>query len=136
MLARIPEVEAMVDRALELDESWGEGSLYEFQITFAGAKPGDPDFALIQKHFDRAQALSGGKRAGLYVAYSEAVSLRKQDGPQFRSLLEKSLALDPDQHESVRLVNLLAPRRARWLLSRADDLILPSRPPAVEGEPR
>ena len=54
MLARLPEVEAQLDRALELNESWGDGSLHEFQIVFAAAKPGEPDKAKIRRHYERA----------------------------------------------------------------------------------
>ena len=39
-------------------------------------------------------------------------------------MLEKALAVDADDYEEVRLLNLVAQRRARWLLSRIDDLIL------------
>ena len=60
MLARIPEVEAMLDRALELDETWDNGSLHEFQVALAAAKPGTPDEAAVRKHFERALALSEG----------------------------------------------------------------------------
>ena len=124
MLARLPEVEALLDRALELDEDWNEGALHEFEVTLASARPGSPDYERIERHFERALALSGGKRAGLYVAYAEAASYRKQDRPEFESTLEQALALDSARHKEVRLANLVAQRRAHWLLERVDDLIL------------
>ncbi len=125
LLARLPEVEALIERALELDESWERGSLHELQLIFAATRPGlPPDPALLKKHFDRAVELSGGRRASVYVAYAEAVSVRRQNRAEFRTLLEKALAIDPDQHPEVRLSNLLAQRRARWLLERADELFL------------
>jgi hypothetical protein len=40
LLARLPEVEAMLDRALELDEAWDDGALYEFKLIAAGARSG------------------------------------------------------------------------------------------------
>ena len=124
MLARIPEVEAMVGRALELDETWGEGAFYEMSILLAGARPDAPDYEAVERDFDRAVELSGGKRAGLYVAYAEAVPLRRQDRDAFQSLLKTALEISPDEYEEVRLANLVAQRRARWLLGRIDDLIL------------
>ena len=133
MLARLPEVEALLDRALALDESWQEGTLHDFELIFAGAKPGKPDFDRIEKHFQRALELSQGKRAGLYVTYAEAVSVPKQDRASFRSALEKALAVDPDKYETLRLQNLVARRRAQWLLERTDELILPQSP--VEDKP-
>jgi predicted anti-sigma-YlaC factor YlaD len=126
MLAHLPEVEALLERALELDENWNEGALHAFQVTLASAKPGQPDYQKLRKHFDRALDLSGGNQAGLYVAYAEAVSINKQDRSEFVSLLNKALAIDPDQHKEVRLANIVAQQRAHWLLKRVDDLILDS----------
>jgi predicted anti-sigma-YlaC factor YlaD len=126
MIARLPEVDALIGRAIELDESWQQGTLHEFEVTFAGARPGSTDYARIEKHFERALALSKGQHAGLYVAYAEAVAIPKQDRASFESLLRKALAVDPDQQESSRLPNLVARDRAEWLLGRMDELILPT----------
>jgi predicted anti-sigma-YlaC factor YlaD len=124
MLAQLPEVEALLERALELDEGWNQGALHSFQVTLASAKPGQPDYRKLREHFDRALDLSGGNQAGLYVAYAEAVSISNQDRSEFVSLLNQALAIDPDQHKDVRLANIVAQQRARWLLGRVDDLIL------------
>lgn len=133
MLARIPEVEAMLDRALQLDEAWDGGSLHEFEIVLAGAKPGAPDYDRIRRHFERALELSEGGRASLYVAYAESVAVPRQDRPQFVDLLEQALAIDADEYVEVRLLNLVAQRRARWLMSRIDELILDDRPMSEGG---
>ena len=124
MLARLPEVDAMIERALELDPDWKDGSLHEFRVTFSDVRPGKPDFGRVKKYYDRALELSGGKRAGLFVAYAEAVSLRQQNRNQFRALLEKALAIDVDHTTQNRIANIAAQRRARRLLERADELIL------------
>jgi predicted anti-sigma-YlaC factor YlaD len=129
MLARLPEVEAMLDRALVLDERWDGGALHEFKVIFAGARPGAPaDVALIRRHYERALELSKGMSAGLYIAYAEAVALPAQNKAEFRALLEKALAVDPDLVPRDRLANLVSQRRARWLLDRTDDLILDDNP--------
>jgi predicted anti-sigma-YlaC factor YlaD len=124
MLARLPEVEVFLEQALALDESWDDGALHEFQVTLAGAKPGAPAVSQIKKHFDRALTLSRGAHAGLFVAYAEVVSVKEQNRSEFRSLLERALAIDPAQYEEVQLVNLVAQERARWLLGRIDELFL------------
>ena len=124
MLARLPEVEALLERALELDEGWDDGALHEFKVTFAGAIPGETDYDEIRRHYDRALALNGGQSAGLHVAYAEAVSVPTQNGAEFREMIDMALAVDPDADPDNRLVNLIAHRRASWLLGRVDDLIL------------
>jgi predicted anti-sigma-YlaC factor YlaD len=129
MLARLPEVEAMLDRALALDESWDGGALHEFKVIFAGATPGAPtDVALIRRHYERALELSKGMSAGLYIAYAEAVALPAQNKAEFRGMLEKALAVNPDLVPRDRLANLISQRRARWLLDRADELFLDDSP--------
>jgi predicted anti-sigma-YlaC factor YlaD len=40
------------------------------------------------------------------------------------ALLEKALSIDPDADPSHRLLNVIAQRRARWLLERIDELFL------------
>jgi predicted anti-sigma-YlaC factor YlaD len=124
MLARLPEAEALIDRALELDEDWDAGSLHEFKVSFESAKPGDPDAEEIRKHYERALQLANGRRAALYVAYAEAIAVPNQNREQFQDLLQKALAVDPDADPENRLVNLLAQRRAEWLLKRIDELFL------------
>lgn len=133
MLARLPEVEACVERGLQLDQGWDSGAFHEFQVTLAGAKPGEPDYERIQQHYQQSLESSKGAHAGLYVAYAESVDIPKQDRGEFQALLEKALAINPDEHEDIRLMNLVAQRRARWLLGRIDDLILEEEP-ALEEE--
>ena len=66
------------------------------------------------------------------LAYAEAVSIPQQNAAEFRTLMAQALAIDADADPQTRLVNLLALRRARWLASRADELILEADPPELE----
>jgi predicted anti-sigma-YlaC factor YlaD len=122
LLADLPLVEALVRRALELDEGYDNGALHEFLITFEGSRPDTMggSAARAREHFARAMALSGGQRAAPLVALAESVAVRNQDRPEFESLLHKALAIDPDARPEWRLANLVMQRRARWLLERAD----------------
>lgn len=122
MLARLPEVEALLGRALALDEAWNHGALHEFAVTFSAARPGMRDRTAIDRHYARALALSRGRRAGVFVAYAEAMAVPAQDRAAFENLLDQALAVDLDADPDARLLNALAQRRARWLRSRADHL--------------
>jgi len=124
MLARLPEVHALLNRALALDESWDEGALHEFKVLLAGSDGGAPDVPLIRKHYERAVQLSHGRSAGVHVAYAEAVSIRQQNRAEFTELLKRALAVDPDAVPANRLVTILAHRRARWLADRVDQLFV------------
>ena len=122
LVVRLGEVDAMIGRALELDESWDRGSLHEFLLRLEAAKPGAADKTRVESSFRRALELSGGQRAGLFVAYAESFAVPSQDRALFDELLDKALAMDADEFEQHRLLNHLAQRRARWLRSRTDDL--------------
>jgi predicted anti-sigma-YlaC factor YlaD len=126
LVGQIPAMEALMDRALELDESWDHGAIHSFMITYemsrAGAA-GDPA-ARARKHFDRAMALSRGTDASPLVALAEAVTIQKQDVQEFESLLNQALAINPDANPDLRLRNTVMQRRARWLLSRKSELFL------------
>jgi predicted anti-sigma-YlaC factor YlaD len=124
LLARLAEVDALIGRALALDESWNAGALHEFALSFLAARPGVTDQAGMERHFARAQELAAGKRANVYVCGAEALAVRRQDRAQFEQLLGQALAVELEADPGNRLANALAQRRARWLLSRADDLFL------------
>ncbi len=91
----------------------------------AGSQTGrSVDRTAIEAHYTRALDLSKGARVGLFVAYAEAVLLPAQNKSEFRTMLERALAVDPDRQASDRLATVVSQRRARWLLSRIDDLIV------------
>lgn len=126
VIADQPVIEALIDRALELDPNYGEGSIHSFLINYEMVRQGGEGSAedRSRHHFQRAVDLSKGKQAGPYVALAEAVSLKKQNRNEFEQLLNQALAINPDDETKVRLVNLVMQRRARWLLSKQDDLFL------------
>ena len=134
MIARLPEVDALANRALALDEAWEDGTLHELEVILAGTRPEGPDYDEIRRHYERALALSNGRHAVLYLAYAEAVSIPQQNSAEFRILLEQALAINPDDFREVRLMNLIAQERAEWLLERIDDLILDFKEDIAEGE--
>jgi predicted anti-sigma-YlaC factor YlaD len=129
MLARLPEVEALLNRAIELNPGWDEGALYQFRLDFAASRPGPQNRELIDESYRKALELSGGKSAGVYVSYAEAVAIPDQNVALFRDMMNKALAVDLDADPDNRLRNALAQRRAQWMLDRIEDLFLVVEPP-------
>jgi predicted anti-sigma-YlaC factor YlaD len=126
LVADQPIVEALIDRALDLNETFSAGAIHTFLITYEMSRQGatgDPAVRSRQ-HFDRAVAISRGQAASPYVSYAEAVSLSKQNRTEFESMLRQALAIDPNAKPEWRLENLIMQERARWLLSRVSDLFL------------
>jgi len=117
--------EALMKRALELDEGYERGSVHDFFISYEGGRRSvGGSVAAARQHLDRALALSGGHRAWPLVNFAETVSVGSQDRKEFDSMLRQALAIDPDAVPEVRVANLVAQRRARWLLQRADELFI------------
>jgi predicted anti-sigma-YlaC factor YlaD len=129
MIGQLPLVEMIVNRIAELDETFGDGAVPEFLITLEAARSGvkleDQEKAMRQ-HFDRAIEISKGKRAGTYVSFAENADVPAQNAAEFKSMLEKALAIDVDADLKNRLANVVAQSRARWLLKHRSELFLES----------
>lgn len=126
LVAELPTAAAFVERVLELDPGFGQGAAEEFMISYEGSRSeamgGSSERA--KAHYDKALALSGGRRASVHLALAESVAVGKQDVKEFRRLLALALAVDPEADPSQRLANTLALRRAAWLENRIPDLFL------------
>jgi predicted anti-sigma-YlaC factor YlaD len=124
VLAELTIVEALMDRALELDEAFDRGAIHTFMIGYEPVRQGragDPA-ARAREHFTRAMELSGGVDAAPLLALAEAVCVPQQRRAEFERLLKQALHIDIDRNKENRLANLMAQRRARWLLSRTERL--------------
>jgi predicted anti-sigma-YlaC factor YlaD len=126
MIARQPEIEAYLDRASALAPDWDNGALHELHIAYETARPGAGAEGLqrAREHFARAIALQDGRRASPFVSLAESVSVQEQNRAEFVALLERALAIDPDDWPPSRLGNVAMQTRARWLLGRVDELFL------------
>jgi predicted anti-sigma-YlaC factor YlaD len=126
MIADQPIVEALIDRALQLNPDYDSGSIHNFLITYESVRrTASGDFVpRSRKHFERAVELTSGQSAAPYVALATTVSVSTQDSAEFESLLKKALEVNPDARPEWRLTNLVMQRRARWLLAREDELFV------------
>jgi len=129
LVADVPIVEQLIRRAEALDDTWDEGSIHEFLITFEsrGAAMGG-SLTRARQHYERAMALNHGYRVGPLVALAEQVALQEQDREEFDTLLARVLAFDVNDAPASRLANILAQQRARRLRQAADDLFLKEQP--------
>ena len=127
MLPQIPQMEALLERVLVLDDAYNGGSVDTLLITYemVRLKAAGDRVALAKAHFDRAVALTQGKQAGPYVTYAESVSTVQKNRAEFDKMLQTALKIDPAEDPDNRLANVIMQRRARWLLGRADKLFPP-----------
>ncbi len=126
IVADQPLVEALIDRALALDERFDDGAIHGFLISYEQVRRGAAGDAVARSrgHFDRVVTLTNAQLASPFVSWAEAVSESQQDRVEFETMLRRALDVDPNARPEWRLTNLIMQRRARWLLSRVDDLFL------------
>lgn len=123
--ALVGDALVILDRALVLDPDYSHGALHELAFSwFASAPPtlgGDPGRA--EREYAAALAASGGAGASIYVSHALAVSVPAADYAGFQSSLNQAIAVTRATPASsdMTLMNVLALRKARFLLDRASD---------------
>ena len=124
LVAELPVPVAMMRRALALDETFDDGAIHEFLLTYEAsrteAQGGGP--AVARQHYQRALAISGGKKLAVHVNFAESVLVQSQDRAEFTRLLREVVRADPGAEPRLTLSNVLAQRRARLLLAHLEDL--------------
>jgi hypothetical protein len=117
--------EALMRRALALDETYETGSIHDFFIAYEGGRAGvGGTYERAREHYDRARELSKGQRVSPLVSYAESVLLPQQKKAEFQALLEEAVAFDVNKAPASRVANLVAQRRAQWLLGRLPELFV------------
>ncbi len=126
LLAELKYAEKILLRCLELDESYGDGALHEFFITYDGSRSevmgGGPDKA--RAHYVRALELTKVSKASPHVALATTVAIQSQDLEAYRKLLQQAISVDVEAYPQYKLENTLAQRKARWYLNNAGDYFL------------
>ena len=122
MVGDVPAIAGLLDRARELDEGLEQGALHEFAITFDPARPEGTTPARQKAHFERALQLAEGKKISPYVTYAQAALT--DDKKAYVAVLKQAASFDVDKPEARdnRLANVLAQRRAVYLLAHLDDV--------------
>jgi len=123
LIAELPIAAALMTRALTLDEGFDAGAIHEFFVTYEGSRPGG-DLDAARAHYQRASELSAGNRASVHLALAESVSVQQQNADEYRALVKRALAVDPNCVAQWRVANTLARRRAIWLEASVSDRFL------------
>ena len=124
LVADLPVVSALLERARDLDEAWNDGAIHELLMVVVVSESTGPGGGTeeAEGHFNRAMELNGGRSIGPLVSLAETVCVQQQDRERFTALLTEALEFDVDEYPEMRLANLISQEHARWLLSQTDDL--------------
>jgi len=80
------------------------------------------DAARARRHFDRALTLTRRRFLLVQVTKAQTLAVQLQDRALFDKLLGEVLAAKLSIYPEQRLANVVAKRKARRLLARADEL--------------
>lgn len=121
----LSKVKAMMNRVLELDETYFFGSAHLFWGSIYGSIPpmlgGDPNKA--REHFQKALEISGEKFLIAQVYYAQYYAVTTLDEALFEDLLNQVIAAPVDILPGYELLTQVARRKARDLLARKDELL-------------
>jgi len=125
-IAELPVAVAIMQRAMELDRYYKDGAILEFFIAYGARKPNatKENMADSKKYLEEVVAYTHGNRAYPYVVYAESVAVKRQDIKLFDEMLNKALAVNPNEVMKWRLVNTIAQERAAWLQTQKELLFI------------
>ena len=117
-LFAFPRIRTLMERMLELNPSFDEGSVHDFFISFYTVAPRSlgGDTARARFHFEQSLHLSQGTRAAPYVTWAHRACVRYGDRAGFAAALQEALAIPVDRSTPQRLSNMIHQEYARWLL--------------------
>ena len=122
-IAEMGKVELIMQRVIELDETYYYGGSHLFFASFYGGRSkmfgGDPEKA--KNHFDRFVELSEGKFLMGNVLFAKYYAIQMQDRELYKNLLVKVLDTPGDVLAEQRLVNEIAKIKASKLLKDIED---------------
>ncbi|HUQ50779.1 MAG TPA: TRAP transporter TatT component family protein [Gammaproteobacteria bacterium] len=121
-VAELPWVEAVLERALALDETYENGALHGYLGIINALRPpalgGKPDVA--REHFERAIELSGGRDLSIKVEYARRYARLVFDQELHDRLLTEVLNA-PVEAPLYTLFNVLAKQEAQALLATSKE---------------
>ena len=121
-LMDLPKVIDMLDRVIEIDETYYYGSTHAALGAYYASLPkmlGDNTLKAKQ-HFDKAFEISGGKMLLMYYLYAKFYAYQVQDRDLFVKTLEKIIQTPSDKYPDMAFANELAKRKAKVLLDNVD----------------
>lgn len=124
LAAKLPVVEAMMKRVLELDEDYYDAGAHLFFGVSYASRPkmagGDPDKA--KKHFEAAMEEAGQRNLMIPFLYGRYYGAQTQNRELFDQMMNTVLEGEVEPYPDNRLNNEIAKDRAEFWKQHADDL--------------
>ena len=119
-LIQLAKPTAMMQRVLELDETFYYGGAHIYFGVYYGTRPPvfGGDFARSKSHFDHAREINHNKLLIVDLLQAQYLSRQMFDQKDFHRRLKKIIKAPEDLYPELTLLNQIAKRKARLLLDR------------------
>ena len=124
-VVKLPVVKKLLITAIALDPKWGKGALYSAMMSYTSSRPdlfGDALIDSVSSFYAKALIASDSLDASLFVSYAELIDKKFQNRDAFEEKLDLVLNMDVEKDKDFRLSNIIAQERAKWLLSKTDEI--------------
>lgn len=121
-IAELPRVTAIMQRIIELDETYQQGAAHLYlgvaYTLIPPAMGGKPEIG--REHFEAAIRLSNGQNLSVKVLYARQYARLVFNRELYERLLKEVIAADPVVYD-LTLTNILAQQQAQQLLAETND---------------
>jgi hypothetical protein len=123
LLASLPKVELIMQRVLELDESYYFGGVHLFYGAYYGGRPVmfGGDLMKAKQHLQRAVDISQGRFLMAKLLFAQYYAIPVQDRELFEITLQQIISAPPNLFPEQSLTNQLAKKRAKRWIKNTDE---------------
>ena len=126
-LIYLPQVKKLLNTAIAIEPTWGSGALYSALLTYTTSRTDLTTDALrdsVNYYFNKAVEVSDSLDASPFLTYAESIHKPFQEKKEFEDKLNFILKMDNKRSSNFELSNLIAKKRAEWLLSKLDEYFI------------
>ena len=121
-LIQLAKPTAMMQRVIELDDTFYYGSAHMYFGVYYGARAPmlGGDFEKARQHFDRAREINNNKLLIVDLLQAQYLSRQMFDRDDFHRRLSAIIEAPDDLYPELTLLNQIAKRKAKLLLGKED----------------
>jgi len=119
-LIELPKPTAMMQRVLELDETFYFGSAHMYFGVYYGSRAQSlgGDFKKSRQHFDKAREITDGKLLVADLLQAQYLSRQLLDQKDFHDRLTKIIDAPEDLYPELTMLNQISKRKAKKLIDK------------------
>ncbi len=119
-LMQLPKPTAMMQRVIELDETFYFGSAHMYFGVYYGSRAPTlgGNFKKSEQHFDKAREITNGKLLVADLLQAQYLSRQRLDQKDFHDRLTKIIDAPEDLYPEATMLNQISKRKAKLLLNK------------------